>query len=102
MRRLREVIEGGEFAVTVEWNPRRAPMSPPFCPHQALLGIHSINVTVTAVMRMSPRCRLLYEQGTTGLSDHHPRRNRLALRSDLLARTLGIRNVLCLRGADPR
>ena len=109
MRRLREVIEGGEFAVTVECEPPKGTdVTTVLSRTKALLGrVHGINVTdnQAAVMRMSSLalCRLLYEQGHDPVFQMTTRdRNRLALQSDLLgAHALGIRNVLCLRGDDP-
>jgi len=109
MRRLREVIEGGEFAVTVECEPPKGTdVTTVLSRTKALLGrIHGINVTdnQAAVMRMSSLalCRLLYEQGHDPVFEMTTcDRNRLALQSDLLgAHALGIRNVLCLRGDDP-
>ncbi|HET8759711.1 MAG TPA: methylenetetrahydrofolate reductase [Nitrospiria bacterium] len=109
MRRLREVIEAGQFAVTVECEPPKgADVTTVLSRTKALLGrIHGINVTdnQAAVMRMSSlaMCRLLYEQGHDPVLQLTTRdRNRLALQSDLLgAHALGIRNVLCLRGDDP-
>ncbi len=109
MRRLREVIEEGEFAVTVECEPPKGTdVTTVLSRTKALLGrIHGINVTdnQAAVMRMSSLalCRLLYEQGHDPVFQITTRdRNRLALQSDLLgAHVLGIRNVLCLRGDDP-
>jgi 5,10-methylenetetrahydrofolate reductase len=109
MRRLREVIEGGEFAVTVECEPPKGTdVTTVLSRTKALLGrVHGINVTdnQAAVMRMSSlaMCRLLYEQGHDPVFQMTTRdRNRLALQSDLLgAHALGIRNVLCLRGDDP-
>jgi len=109
MRRLREVIETGEFAVTVECEPPKGTdVTTVLSRTKALLGrVHGINVTdnQAAVMRMSSLalCRLLYEQGHDPVFQMTTRdRNRLALQSDLLgAHALGIRNVLCLRGDDP-
>ena len=109
MRRLREVIETGEFAVTVECEPPKGTdVTTVLARTKALLGrVHGINVTdnQAAVMRMSSlaMCRLLYEQGHDPVLQMTTRdRNRLALQSDLLgAHALGIRNVLCLRGDDP-
>ena len=109
MRRLREVIEVGEFAVTVECEPPKGTdVTGVLARTKALLGrVHGINVTdnQAAVMRMSSlaMCRLLYEQGHDPVFQMTTRdRNRLALQSDLLgAHALGIRNVLCLRGDDP-
>jgi 5,10-methylenetetrahydrofolate reductase len=110
MRRLREVIEGGTFAVTVECEPPKgADATAVLSRTQALVGrVHGINVTdnQAAVMRMSSlaMCRLLYEQGHDPVFQITTRdRNRLALQSDLLgAYALGLRNVLCLRGDDPK
>ncbi len=109
MRRLREVIEAGEFAVTVECEPPKGTdVTPVLTRTKALLGrIHGINVTdnQAAVMRMSSlaMCRLLYEQGHDPVFQMTTRdRNRLAIQSDLLgAHALGVRNLLCLRGDDP-
>lgn len=109
MRRLREVIEAGDFAVTVECEPPKGTdVTAVLSRTKALVGrVHGINVTdnQAAVMRMSSlaMCRLLYEQGHDPVLQLTTRdRNRLALQSDLLgAHALGIRNVLCLRGDDP-
>lgn len=110
MRRLREVIESGGFAVTVECEPPKGTdVAPVLARTERLLGrIHGINVTdnQAAVMRMSSlaMCRLLFEQGHDPVLQLTTRdRNRLALQSDLLgAHALGLRNVLCLRGDDPK
>ena len=109
MRRLREVIEAGEFAVTVECEPPKGTdVAPVLARTKGLVGrVHGINVTdnQAAVMRMSSlaMCRMLYEQGHDPVLQMTTRdRNRLAIQSDLLgAHALGVRNVLCLRGDDP-
>lgn len=106
--RLAQVLDKGDFAVTVEFNPPKGcDVSPILTLTHSLLGqVHGVNVTdnTAAVMRASSLavCRLLYEQGHDPVLQLTCRdRNRLGIQSDLLgAHLLGIRNVLCLTG-DP-
>ena len=109
MRRLKEVLEREEFAVTIEYNPPKGTnISPLVASAQSLRGrVHAVNVTdnTAAVMRASSLsvCRLLYEMGHDPVMQITCRdRNRLAIQSDLLgAHLLGIRNILCLTGDYP-
>jgi methylenetetrahydrofolate reductase (NADPH) len=109
MRRLKEVLEREEFAVTVEYNPPKGTnITGLLANAQALRGrVHAVNVTdnTAAVMRASSLsvCRLLYEMGHDPVMQITCRdRNRLGIQSDLLgAHLLGIRNILCLTGDYP-
>jgi len=109
MRRLKEVLEREEFAVTVEYNPPKGTnVAGVLANAQALRGrVHAVNVTdnTAAVMRASSLsiCRLLYEMGHDPVMQMTCRdRNRLGMQSDLLgAHLLGIRNILCLTGDYP-
>lgn len=108
-RRLGEVLDRGEFAVTVEYNPPKGTNATGLLDNaRSLLGrVHAVNVTdnTAAVMRAGSLsiCRLLYEMGHDPVMQITCRdRNRLAIQSDLLgAHLLGIRNILCLTGDYP-
>src|SRR6185295_1143420 len=105
-RRLKEVLDAGGFAVTVEYNPPKGTnIAGLLANARTLVGrVHAVNVTdnTAAVMRASSLsiCRLLYEMGHDPVMQMTCRdRNRLGIQSDLLgAHLLGIRNVLCLTG----
>lgn len=107
--RLKSVLERGEFAVTVEFNPPKGTNVSGMLDYaKALVGrVHGVNVTdnTAAVMRASSLavCRLLYEQGHDPVMQVTCRdRNRIGIQSDLLgAHLLGLRNVLCLTGDPP-
>jgi len=108
-RRLKEVLDRGGFAVTVEYNPPKGTNASALLENaKNLVGrVHGVNVTdnTAAVMRASSLsiCRLLYEMGHDPVMQITCRdRNRLAIQSDLLgAHLLGIRNILCLTGDYP-
>lgn len=108
-QRLKEVLERGQFAVTVEYNPPKGTNVSALLENaRSLLGrVHAVNVTdnTAAVMRVGslPVCRLLYEMGHDPVMQITCRdRNRLAIQSDLLgAHILGVRNILCLTGDYP-
>lgn len=108
-RRLKEILDQGQFAVTVEYNPPKGTnISGVLDNAKQLLGrVHGVNVTdnTAAVVRAGslPVCRLLYEMGHDPVMQLTCRdRNRIAMQSDLLgAHMLGIRNVLCLTGDYP-
>jgi len=108
-RRLKEVLDRGGFAVTVEYNPPKGTnLEKLLASAKSLLGrVHAVNVTdnTAAVMRAGslPVCRLLYEMGHDPVMQITCRdRNRLAIQSDLLgAHLLGVRNILCLTGDYP-
>ena len=109
LRRLREVLESGQFVTTVEYNPPKGTdVSHIMDNAKALLGkVHGVNVTdnTAAILRAGSLsvCRLLYEMGHDPVMQMTCRdRNRLAIQSDLLsAHILGIRNILCLTGDYP-
>jgi 5,10-methylenetetrahydrofolate reductase len=109
VRRLRDVLESGEFVTTVEYNPPKGTDITPIMDNaKALLGkVHGVNVTdnTAAILRAGSMsiCRLLYEMGHDPVMQVTCRdRNRLAIQSDLLsAHILGIRNILCLTGDYP-
>jgi methylenetetrahydrofolate reductase (NADH) len=109
MRRLREVLESGQFVTTVEYNPPKGTDITPIMDNaKALLGkVHGVNVTdnTAAILRAGSLsvCRMLYEMGHDPVMQVTCRdRNRLAIQSDLLsAHILGIRNILCLTGDYP-
>ena len=108
-RRLKQVLDQGQFAVTVEYNPPKGTnVSALLQSAKSLVGrVHGVNVTdnTAAVMRAGslPICRLLYELGHDPVMQMTCRdRNRIAMQSDLLgAHVLGIRNILCLTGDYP-
>ena len=108
-RRLKQVLDQGEFAVTVEYNPPKGTNIGGLLENAGtLIGrVHGVNVTdnTAAVMRAGslPVCRLLYEMGHDPVMQMTCRdRNRIGIQSDLLgAHVLGIRNILCLTGDYP-
>jgi len=108
-KRLKEVLEQGQFAVTIEYNPPKGTnINGVLDNAKQLLGrVHGVNVTdnTAAVVRAGslPVCRLLYELGHDPVMQLTCRdRNRIAMQSDLMgAHMLGIRNVLCLTGDYP-
>src|SRR5881296_714181 len=107
--RLKEALDRGVFAVTVEYNPPKGTnLDKLLASARSLLGrVHAVNVTdnTAAVMRAGSLsvCRLLYEMGHDPVMQITCRdRNRLGIQSDLLgAHMLGIRNILCLTGDYP-
>ena len=108
-RRLREVLDQGQFAVTIEYNPPKGTnISGVLENAKQLVGrVHGVNVTdnTAAIVRAGslPVCRLLYELGHDPVMQMTCRdRNRIAMQSDLMgASMLGIRNILCLTGDYP-
>lgn len=108
-QRLKDVLDRGTFAVTIEYNPPKGTnISSVLDNAKQLVGrVHGVNVTdnTAAVVRAGslPVCRLLYELGHDPVMQLTCRdRNRIAMQSDLLgAHMLGIRNILCLTGDYP-
>jgi len=108
-RRLKDVLDEGQFAVTIEYNPPKGTnINGVLDNAKQLLGrVHGVNVTdnTAAVVRAGslPVCRLLYELGHDPVMQLTCRdRNRIGMQSDLMgAHMLGIRNVLCLAGDYP-
>lgn len=107
--RLKEALDRGEFAVTVEYNPPKGTnITALLANAKSLVGrAHGVNVTdnTAAIMRASSLSisRMLYEMGHDPVMQMTCRdRNRLGMQSDLLgAHILGIRNILCLTGDYP-
>lgn len=108
-RRLKEVLDRGQFAVTIEYNPPKGTNITHIVDSaRSLLGrVHGINVTdnTAAIVRAGslPVSRILYEIGHDPVMQLTCRdRNRIAMQSDLMgAHILGIRNILCLTGDYP-
>ncbi len=108
-RRLKDVLDQGQFAVTVEYNPPKGTnISSLVESAKGLVGrVHGVNVTdnTAAIVRAGslPVCRVLYEMGHDPVMQLTCRdRNRIAMQSDLMgAHILGIRNILCLTGDYP-
>jgi 5,10-methylenetetrahydrofolate reductase len=108
-RRLKDVLDQGQFAVTIEYNPPKGTnISGVLENAKQLVGrVHGVNVTdnTAAVVRAGslPVCRLLYELGHDPVMQLTCRdRNRIAMQSDLMgAHMLGIQNILCLTGDYP-
>jgi 5,10-methylenetetrahydrofolate reductase len=108
-RRLKEVLDQGQFAVTIEYNPPKGTnISGLVESAKALVGrVNGVNVTdcTAAIMRASSLsvCRVLYELGHDPVMQMTCRdRNRIAIQADLLGgHLLGIRNILCLTGDYP-
>src|SRR5919198_2125294 len=107
--RLKDILDRGTFAVTVEYTPPKGTNVTALLENaKSLLGrVSAVNVTdnTAAIMRASSLsiCRLLYEMGHDPVLQMTCRdRNRLGIQSDLLgAHLLGIRNILCLTGDYP-
>ncbi|MGH7208304.1 MAG: methylenetetrahydrofolate reductase [Nitrospiraceae bacterium] len=108
-RRLKDVLDQGQFAVTVEYNPPKGTnISGVLDNAKRLVGrVHGVNVTdnTAAIVRAGslPVCRLLYELGHDPVMQMTCRdRNRIGIQSDLMgASMLGIHNILCLTGDYP-
>src|SRR3989442_1330235 len=107
--RLKEALDRGVFAVTVEYNPPKGTnLDKLLASARSLLGrVPAVNVTdnTAAILRAGSLsvCRMLYEMGHDPVMQVTCRdRNRLAIQSDLLsAHIMGIRNILCLTGDYP-
>ena len=104
--RLKQVLQGGHFAVTAECGPPKGADPDVVRKKGALLKgyVDSVNVTdnQTGVVRLCSlaACTILREEGLDPVLQMVTRdRNRIALQSDVLgASALGIRNILCLSG----
>ena len=110
MSRLADALNSGDFAVTAELNPPKGTdLSPLLAKAEALAGVvDAFNVTDshTSRMTMAPiaAARVLLENGFEPLLQITCRdRNRIALQADLLAASaLGIDNIMCMTGDDPK
>src|SRR5262245_3546805 len=108
-KRLKEVLERGQFAVTIEYNPPKGTnISGVLDNAKSLVGrVDGVNVTdnTAAIVRAGslPVSRLLYELGHDPVMQLTCRdRNRIAMQSALMgAHMLGIRKILCLTGDHP-
>jgi len=108
--RLAAALEAQTFVVTAELNPPKGTNLEPLLNKAMMLKdrVHAFNLTDSHTSRMaiSPLAvaRLLLERDIETILQVTCRdRNRIALQSDLLgAYALGIRNVLCMTGDDPK
>ena len=106
MKRFKEALEAGDFAITAECGPPKGTDISELKEHaKHLLGkVHALNVTdnQSSVMRAGSLAisKVLLDMGHDPIYQLTCRdRNRLAIQSDLLsAHILGIKNVLCLTG----
>ncbi|MCX7046609.1 MAG: methylenetetrahydrofolate reductase [Candidatus Sumerlaeota bacterium] len=104
--RFAEKIRAGEFVITCELIPPKAPDFAPLIKRCALLRGHvdAINVTdcPSAVLRMAPlpACHCILGQGLEVILQSTCRdRNRLSLQADLIgAYAMGVRHVMALSG----
>ena len=110
MSRLADALMSGEFVVTAELNPPKGTdLGPLLAKAEALAGmVDAFNITDshTSRMTMAPMAaaRALLEKGFDLLLQLTCRdRNRIALQADLLAASaLGISNIMCMTGDDPK
>lgn len=110
MSRLREVLEGGGFAVTGEIAPPLGTDLTPMLRSASVLGpvCHALNVTdnqgATLHMASLAASKSLLDAGWEPIFQQTCRdRNRLALQSDLLAAwAMGLEDLLIVTGDDPR
>jgi len=108
--RLAGAIEAQTFVVTAELNPPKGTNLEPLLSKAMRLKdqVHAFNLTDSPTSRMAIAplavARLLLDHDLEAILQVTCRdRNRIALQSDLLgAYALGIRNVLCLTGDDPK
>ena len=110
MSRLADALKSGEFVVSAELNPPKGTdLGPLLAKAEALAGlVDAFNVTDshTSRMTMAPiaAARALLNHGFEPLLQITCRdRNRIALQADLLAASaLGIANIMCMTGDDPK
>jgi methylenetetrahydrofolate reductase (NADPH) len=103
---LERILSGGEFAVTAELGPPKAPDPAVIVKKASYLRgyVDAVNITdnQTAIVRVSSIATavILLREGLEPVIQITCRdRNRIAIQSDVLgAYALGIRNVLCLSG----
>jgi methylenetetrahydrofolate reductase (NADPH) len=108
--RLEAALRAGHFVLTAETSPPDAGAAEPVLARAACLrGLaDAVNVTdgagARAHMSALAAAALLVQHGIEPVLQFTVRdRNRMALQSDLLgASALGIHNILCLHGDDPR
>jgi methylenetetrahydrofolate reductase (NADPH) len=108
--RLAGALEAQTFVVTAELNPPKGTNLEPLLKKAAMLKdrVYAFNLTDSHTSRMTVSpvavARILLDRGIESILQVTCRdRNRIALQSDLLgAFALGIRNVLCMTGDDPK
>ena len=108
--KMKELFDRGEFVVSAEVGPPKGIHVENLVEEAKtyLTGVHAVNITdnQSSVMRLGSlaMCKVLKDAGMNPIFQMTCRdRNRIALESDLLsAAMLGIDNVLCLTGAQPR
>ena len=108
--RLEKVLASGTFAVTAEITPNASGSPDHIKAHARALKAYADACNVTdnqrALVRISSLAAsgLLLQEGVEPVMQMVTRdRNRIALQADLLgAHALGVRNVVCLSGDDPR
>jgi len=108
--RLEALLRAGEFVVTAETSPPDAAAAAPVLARAGCLKGHADAVNVTdgagAKTHMSAlaAAAILAREGIEPVLQFTVRdRNRMALQADLLgAAALGIPNILCLHGDDPK
>ena len=110
MSNFREALNSGKFVVTTELTPPKGTDVQPLLKKADMLKgmVHAVNLTdsPSSRMRMSPLAvaHLLLDRDMEPILQLTCRdRNRIALQSDLLgAYALGISNLVCMTGDDPR
>ena len=110
MSNFREALNSGKFVVTTELTPPKGTDVQPLLKKADMLKgmVHAVNLTYSpsSRMRMSPLAvaHLLLDRDMEPILQLTCRdRNRIALQSDLLgAYALGISNLVCMTGDDPR
>jgi len=110
MSRLKEMLDGGSFAVTAEIGPPKGVdinrVIEPLLPFRNRLAAVNVTDNQSSIMRASSVAAsvMLMQHGIEPVYQLTCRdRNRLALQSDALgAYALGIRNVLVLSGDHPK
>lgn len=110
MSNFREALNSGKFVVTIELTPPKGTDVQPLLKKADMLKgmVHAVNLTdsPSSRMKMSPLAvaHLLLDRDMEPILQLTCRdRNRIALQSNLLgAYALGISNLVCMTGDDPR
>ncbi len=110
LSQLASVLESGKFAVTTELNPPKGVDLGPMLRRAAPLRgrVDAFNLTDSAGSRMAmapvAAAHALLDEGMEPILQITCRdKNRIALQADLLgANALGVTNLLCMRGDNPK